>query len=115
MINEDYKKRLAKLAGIKLTEGDDGGYQKMLDDHLSRIKSATSTDELEKETIYERLGGMMGFNPTEPFRTAYREKIEELLLKEQNEENIKTLNWWKNCVQGEHVHIPDNKPPGAMY
>ena len=89
-------------------------FGKFIDNPSEGIKSIETIDEMEKLLFDMTCGFHFPFNPSEPLRTDFRNRLEE--LKENNPEGFENshLDMAYSRVVGEYEPTPP-LPPGAVY
>jgi hypothetical protein len=87
--------------------------EKFRESWINEIRNFSSTEEIDKHVFEMTCGHHFPFNPIEPLRSAYREKILELKTIEEKEQNQRILDNLLERIKGEWK--PIELPPGAMY
>lgn len=120
--NSEYKTALKKAMELKpraraLNEGDNSIWEKFdfgkFADNSSEYIAGIKTCEQMYDCIFGMSMGLhFPFNPPDPLRTDFRNKMEE--LKQTDPDNFSKIEWMYNKVSGDFEPTPD-LPPGAMY
>jgi len=89
-------------------------FEKFIDNPSDEIKSIETVEEMNKLLFDMTCGFHFPFNPPEPLRTDFRNKIEELKEKNPEEFENSNLDMVYSRVAGEYEPTPP-LPPGAVY
>jgi len=108
-MKKEIRKLIRESVNLLFEEFDFG---KFIDNPTEAITSIQTCDELKDCIKNMTLGYHFPFNPPDPIRTAFRNKMEELM--QADPEGFKGLQIAYNQVAGEFKPTPP-LPPGAMY